>query len=161
MPDLTTPRLVLHELTLAEGDALHAGRRPDGWAYEEQYPLPDTKDGVAFLVRHRVEPFGFYFVVRREDGLVIGEIGFAGPPVEGSVMIGYAIVPSARGKGYATEAIEALAGWALSRPEVDVVRAQTLPDNEPSARALLRAGFSELEPGPSFRRFALARSRAG
>ena len=60
-------------------------------------------------------------------------------------MIGYAIVPSARRQGYATEAIAALTEWALAQPEVDEVRAQTLPDNEPSIRALLRAGFAEDE----------------
>jgi RimJ/RimL family protein N-acetyltransferase len=76
------------------------------------------------------------------------------------VTIGYAIVPSARRRGYATEAIAAVSEWSLARPEVSYVRAQTLPDNEPSIRALLRAGFDEDEPGAKVRRFVRVR-RAG
>ena len=84
---------------------------------------------------------------------MIGEIGFVGAPSDGSVMIGYAIVPSARRQGYATEAIAALSEWALAQPEVAEVRAQTLPDNEASIRALLRAGFGETEGNEKLRRF--------
>ena len=72
--------------------------------------------------------------------------------------IGYAIVPSARCQGYATEAIVAVTEWSLAQPDVTHVRAQTLPDNEPSMRALLRAGFDEDEPGPKVRRFVRVRN---
>ncbi len=155
MPDLATRRLLLRPLTLEEGRALQTGAGLAGWDFAPEYPLPDTGDGVSFLVRHGVEDFGFYLAVRRDDGLVIGEIGFVGPPRGGAVMIGYAVVPSARRQGYATEAIEALSAWALAQPGVGEVRAHTLPDNEPSVRALLRAGFVEQQRAAKVRRFAL------
>lgn len=154
MPELTTPRLSLRPLTVAEGEALAAGRPLPGRPYAPGYPLPDTRDGVGFLLRHGDVEFGFYLVVRREDERVVGEIGFAGPPRNGVVAIGYAIVPEARGQGYATEAIGALSRWALAQPGVVEVVAQTLRENEPSARALLRAGFVELEPTARVRRFS-------
>ena len=157
MPDLETGRLRLHSLTAEEADSLHAGVLPDGWDYAGGYPLPDTKDGVGLFLRHGDREYGFHFVVRREDDRVIGEIGFVEPPRGGSVTIGYAIVPSARRQGFATEAILAVAEWSLARPEVTSVRAQTLPDNEPSARALLSAGFEEDEPGAKVRRFVRVR----
>ena len=160
MPDLTTPRLLLHALTIDEARALQGGEPLPGWAFAPGYPLPDTHDGVGFLVRHGVEDFGFYLVVRREDQLVVGEIGFVGPPREGSVMLGYAIVPEARRRGYATEAIGAVADWALAQDGVGEALAQTLPDNEASIRALLRAGFAEIAPTEKVRRFA-RRSSAG
>jgi RimJ/RimL family protein N-acetyltransferase len=153
VPDLETTRLSLHALSVEEAEQLHAGAPPPEWAYAAGYPLPDTKDGVGLYLRHGDRDFGFHFVVRREDRLVVGEIGFVGPPRGGAVMIGYAIVPSARGQGYATEAILGLSEWSLEQPGVDVVRAQTLPDNEASIRALLRAGFVEDEPAPRVRRF--------
>jgi RimJ/RimL family protein N-acetyltransferase len=157
VPELTTPRFFLRPLMLDEGRALHEGAETlPGWVFAGGYPLPDTRDGVGFLVRHGVEEFGFYLIVRREDGLVVGEIGFVGPPVNGVVTIGYAIVPSARGHGYATEAIRGLTGWALARADVDEVHADTLPDNEPSVRALLRAGFAEVAPRGRLRRFVLS-----
>ena len=155
MPDLATPRLLLHALTIDEARALHAGDPLPEWTFAPGYPLPDTHDGVGFLVRHGIEDFGFHLIVRRDDELVVGEIGFVGPPKEGAVMIGYAIVPEARRHGYATEAIAAVSDWALAQPGVEKVQAQTLPDNEASIRALLRAGFTEIAPTEKVRRFAL------
>jgi RimJ/RimL family protein N-acetyltransferase len=156
--DLTTPRLLLHALSVDEARALRAGEPLEGWTFPAEYPLPDTSDGVGFLLRHGVEAFGFYLVVCREDELVVGEIGFAGQPKDGAVTIGYAIVPAARRKGYATEAIAALSEWALTQPGVGEVLAQTLPENEPSARALLRAGFVEVDPTDKVRRFKLTKA---
>jgi RimJ/RimL family protein N-acetyltransferase len=157
VPDLETPRLRLHALTGAEAAVLGAGGLPGGWAYAAGYPLSDTRDGVGLYLRHGDRSYGFHFVVRRDDARVIGEIGFVSPPRRGVVMIGYAIVPAARRQGYATEAIEALTAWSLEQPGVDHVRAQTLPDNEASIRALLRAGFEEDEPGARVRRFVKVR----
>jgi RimJ/RimL family protein N-acetyltransferase len=155
VPDLATPRLLLHALTIEEAIALAAGRSLPGWTFAEGYPLPDTTDGVSFFLRHREREYGVHLVVRRDDGRVIGDGGFVGPPADGAVAIGYEIVPSARGQGYATEVIRALAEWALGQPAVGEVQAETLPDNEPSIRALLRAGFVEVEPGANVRRFAM------
>jgi RimJ/RimL family protein N-acetyltransferase len=157
VPDLETPRLRLHALAADEAEALAAGQLPAGWVYAPGYPLPDTRDGVGLYLRHGDQAYGFHFVVRLEDDLVIGEIGFVAPPRRGAVMIGYAIVPSARRQGYATEAIAVLTAWSLAQPGVDRVRAQTLPDNEASIRALLRAGFEEDEPGAKVRRFVKVR----
>ena len=153
MPDLETARLRLHALTAEEAEVLRAGALPDGWSYADGYPLPDTQDGVGLFLRHGDRDYGFHFVVRREDERVIGEIGFVEPPKGGSVTIGYAIVPSARRQGYATEAIVAVTEWSLVQREVTCVRAQTLPDNEASIRALRSAGFEEDDPGPKVRRF--------
>jgi RimJ/RimL family protein N-acetyltransferase len=161
VPDLETVRLRLHALTAVEAEALHAGVLPKGWEYAGGYPLPDTKDGVGLFLRHGDREYGFHFVVRLEDDRVIGEIGFVEPPRGGSVTIGYSIVPSARRRGYATEAIVAVTEWSLARPEVTHVRAQTLPDNEASVRALLSAGFEEDEPGVKVRRFVRAVRTAG
>jgi RimJ/RimL family protein N-acetyltransferase len=159
--DLETPRLLLHALTQGEARVLHEGDPLPGWRFDDEYPLPDTKDGVGFYLKHGTREFGFYLVVRRDDQTVIGEIGFVGPPKGGAVMIGYAIVPSARRQGYAKEAISVVAGWALEQEDVGEVHAQTLPDNEPSVRALLRAGFTEVEPTEKVRRFALKPTSAG
>jgi len=156
MPDLATPRLVLHALTVDEARAVRAGEALPDYPFEEGYPLPDTHDGLGLYLRHGDERFGFSLILRREDGRVVGEIGFVGLPVKRAVTIGYAVVPSARRRGYATEAISALSEWALAQPDIDTVRAQTLPDNEPSIRALLRAGFAEEPPAGRVRRFVLS-----
>jgi RimJ/RimL family protein N-acetyltransferase len=142
-PGLTTERLLLRPLTVDEARAVRAGVPITGHAFAKGYPLPDTYDGLGLFLRHGDEAWGFSLVVRDADGLVIGEIGFVGPPQNAAVTIGYAIVPAARGQGYATEAITALSDWALAQPGVEEVKAQVLPDNEASIRALLGAGFEE------------------
>jgi RimJ/RimL family protein N-acetyltransferase len=154
--DLTTARLLLHALTVDEARAIRTGQKPPAWPFAAGYPLPDTFDGLDLFLGHGDERFGFSLVVRQADDLVMGEIGFVGPPRDGAVTIGYAIVPSARRQGYATEAISALSAWALDEPDVREVRAQTLPENEPSIRALLGAGFVEDEPSGKVRRFVLS-----
>jgi RimJ/RimL family protein N-acetyltransferase len=156
VPELTTSRLLLHPLTADEARAIRGGGTLRAWPFAEGYPLPDTYDGLGLFLRHGNERFGFSLVVRREDGLVIGEIGFVGPPASGKVAIGYAIVPAARRHGYATEAIRALSGWALAQEEVEEVRALVARDNEPSAHALLRAGFVEAQATEKARSFVLS-----
>lgn len=156
VPELTTPRLVLRPLTEEEARAVRRGGTLPDVRFDDDYPLPDTYDGLGMFLRHGDERWGFSLVVRQEDRSVVGEIGFVGPASDGAVMIGYAIVPSARRQGYATEAISALSGWALAQPEVGEVRAQTLPDNEASIRALLRAGFEETHGNEKLRRFRRA-----
>ena len=156
MPDLATARLDLHALTNDEALALVAGEELPEWPFAEGYPLPDTLDGVRLFLRNGDRAFGVHLVVREEDGLVIGDCGFVGPPADGAVTIGYEIVPVARRQGYATEVIVALAVWALGQPGVGEVRAETWPGNEGSIRALRKAGFSEVEADERVCRFVLS-----
>lgn len=75
------------------------------------------------------EPFGAFEIRRREDGYAIGGLGFHGPPDhDGSVTIGYGLVPSAQGKGYASEALRALLAFARARG-ITCVRGDTDHDN--------------------------------
>nr|WP_073763225.1 GNAT family N-acetyltransferase [Streptomyces sp. CB02923] len=86
--------------------------------------------------------WGLFTIVRADDGTAVGSICFHGPPDdEGTVEIGYALCPPARGAGWATEATRLLADWAAGRPEVRTVLALTEPANVPSRRVLERAGF--------------------
>lgn len=101
--------------------------------------------------------FGF-FVIERERRSVIGSAGFKGPPDSaGIVEIAYGIVPSHEGRGYATEAAEALVDFALGTGDVRLVRAHTLPIENASTHVLLKCGFRHAgevidpEDGPVWR----------
>jgi RimJ/RimL family protein N-acetyltransferase len=76
--------------------------------------------------------------------VVIGMCGFTGPPdANGAVEMAYGIAPSYQGKGHATEAAAALVRFASADPRVRIIRAHTLPENNPSTRVLEKCGFSK------------------
>ena len=88
------------------------------------------------------EAFGVWVMIERESETVIGDIGFTGPPGEdGSVEVGYSVIPDRRGRGYATEAARVIVDWALAQPRVRAVVANCSRENVPSIRVLERIGF--------------------
>lgn len=86
-------------------------------------------------------PFGNYEIRRRDDGHAIGGVGFHGTPDEnGSVTIGYGLIPAARGKGYASEALRALLAFARGRG-ITSVEGDTDHDNTASQHVMAAAGM--------------------
>jgi [ribosomal protein S5]-alanine N-acetyltransferase len=85
--------------------------------------------------------WGVWFVIEKETGRIIGDIGFKGKPVDQTVEIGYGIIPSAQGLGYATEAVNGIIDWALSTNLVSNVVAECLDDNIASVKVLEKLGF--------------------
>ena len=68
------------------------------------------------------EPSGFesWMIIVRPEMKIIGSTGFKGVPnEEGSIDIGYGIISQEQKKGYAIEAVTALANWALAKNEVN------------------------------------------
>ncbi len=57
--------------------------------------------------------------------------------------IGYSLLETARGRGYATEALIAIADEAFAQGELEEMQACTVPENLPSRSVLTRAGFRE------------------
>ena len=83
-----------------------------------------------------------FAVVHRARATVIGSCGYKGPPdADGIVEISYGIDPDHQGKGYATEAAEALVIYAFGDSRVRVVWAHTLPEPNASTRVLTKCGF--------------------
>jgi ribosomal-protein-alanine N-acetyltransferase len=88
------------------------------------------------------EPYGVWVIIDHASETVIGDVGFLGPPGEdGSIEIGYGVIPSYRGRGIATEAVRALAHWGLNQPAVLSIVARCEPGNGPSIGVLTRVGF--------------------
>ena len=72
--------------------------------------------------------------------------GFKGPPQDGTVEIGYSVLPQFQGRGYATEMVRALIDWAFAQPGVLRIVAETTENNVASMRLLHRLGFAHTEP---------------
>ncbi len=97
------------------------------------------------------EDWGHRQIVERASDLVVGGIGFFGPPRGGEVEIGYGIVPSRQGRGYATEALRTMIAMAWADARVTVVVAGTDPGNVASQRVLEKAGFRRIAATGEFR----------
>jgi ribosomal-protein-alanine N-acetyltransferase len=92
---------------------------------------------------------------------LIGTCGFKGPPTaDGTVEIGYSVLPEFRRRGYATEAAQGLTAHAFAHPVVALVIAETLPDLFPSIGVLRKIGFDHVGEGsePGVVRYELRRA---
>ena len=109
--------------------------------------------------------FSWYALLRDATdagSILIGGGGFLGPPQDGTVQLGYSVLPEFQRRGYATEMVRGLASWAFIQPNVAVVTAETEWDNPASVRVLERSGFQAAGPAshPEGTRFELRTTRA-
>lgn len=74
--------------------------------------------------------------------LIVGMCGFKNPPSStGSVEIGYSIVFSQQGRGFATQAVSLLIEEGFSKGEVRIIEAYTVSANTASWRVLEKNEF--------------------
>ena len=150
---MPTPRVLTERMELRPLPAIAAAALPEdreeasrilGAALPVEWPEPDLLDVLPLqaAASQETECYGVWVMIERESGSVVGDVGFIGPPDEnGSIEVGYSVIPDRRRRGYATEAASAIVEWALSEPGVQVVVAGCDRDNEPSIRTLERLGF--------------------
>lgn len=106
-----------------------------------------------------------HFVLLRASGrgasrCLIGTAGFVGPPsTDGTVEVGYSILPEHQRKGYATEAVRGMVTHSFAIAGVERVIAETLAELEPSIGVLRKCGFRPAaDPSsPEVIRFELTR----
>ena len=112
---------------------------PDGW--------PEFPEAIGFTLEHLQaaseadRAWSMRFFVDPASGALLGSGGFAAPPVERTVEIGYEIAPGFRGRGFGVAAARALVEQAVASGEVDHVLAHTLPGPNPSTGVLVSLGF--------------------
>ena len=92
-------------------------------------------------------------MVLNESQKVIGDLCFKGPVTEHAVEIGYGVSPEYEGKGYMTEAVQAMVQWAFRQKDVIFVEAETDPENKASQRVLEKCGFVQDGTGKEGPRF--------
>ena len=110
---------------------------PLGVPHAFDWPHEDTYDAFRMFSGGP----GTFLVL--EDGLVVGDCGWFGPPEDdGTVEIGYGLAPSARGRGLGLAAVRLLVEWVFGAGAA-AVRAEVLPGNEASLRLLARLGFED------------------
>jgi ribosomal-protein-alanine N-acetyltransferase len=153
-PVIQTERLVLFPLTLAQLELCLDG--PE--RLEADLAQPVSPSLVAGRVPRAIEMklgkmraadradhvwLTYWLLVISHGRFGAGLIGFKGTPAGGGeVEIGYGIDPAYQGKGYMTEAVRAMVGWAFQSEACRVVVAPgTRKDNMASNRVLAKVGM--------------------
>ena len=142
---LRTPRLVLREPAAGDAAAVLAAwsADPEATRYLTWRPHGSLRDAEVALAQ-------------RIDRLAAGaeyswflELGASGPigvvsawPAAGALELGFVLSRGLWGRGLATEAVAAVAEWALSAPEVPLLFATCDAENLASARVLEKSGFT-------------------
>jgi len=132
---LRSERIVLREVLPDEAAQLRQGLTA-GVRWADGAPFEGTRVAAGMLADAagaglHAPGWGLYLIIRTEDATAVGGIGFHGPPDEGVAEVGFDLCASARGQGYAAEALRRLAAEALRRPGVSAVIARTEPENIP------------------------------
>ena len=146
---LHTAHLTLWPLAPAAAELLPGHRAAAaaiiGAELSADWPATDLLDVLPMQASTPLEEahYGLWVIVEQATGVVIGDMGFFGPPgADHTLELGYSIVPDRRRRGYATEAARALIAWAQEQPNVEGAVARCDEDNLPSIRTLERVGFA-------------------
>ncbi|MDX3664389.1 GNAT family N-acetyltransferase [Streptomyces sp. ID05-26A] len=142
MTDLATARLVLRPWSELDVKAVVEGARQPEWAADFPAEGDTVIAGVIAATPDWLSPFGHRLIIEQATSEVVGSLGLFWPPSNGRVEIGYGVVPSRQGRGYASEATAALTAFALELNDVHTVHANVEPANPASARVLEKAGFT-------------------
>ena len=116
---------------------------PEGWP-EFPEAIPFTLD----FLRHASDgdrAWSMQFFVESSSGTVVGSGGFAAPPRDRTVEIGYEIAPGFRGRGLGAASARALVDRAVRSGQVDCVVANTLAGPNASTGVLVRIGFEHVD----------------
>ena len=144
---LQTARLTIEPLTLDDASFIQALLNdPDFIAQIADRGIRDEAAARRYLeegplASYREHGFGLWALRPRGGGDAIGICGLLRRETLADVDIGYALLPQARGKGFAREAAEAVLHYARETLGLTRLVAIVAPGNAPS-RALLEAlGF--------------------
>src|SRR3954452_10323050 len=115
---------------------------PDGW--------PEFQEAITLTLGHlrnaseADRSWSMQFFIDHATGRLLGSGGFAAPPVDRAVEIGYEVAPEFRGRGFGAAAARALVELAVASGEVDHVIAHTLPGPNASTGVLVSLGFGHV-----------------
>lgn len=159
---LETKRLVLRELTPEDFEGLYAILSDEDTM--KHYPAPFSREKTASWIersikRCKADGLGMWAVILREENRLIGDCGITMQNIHARSLpeLGYHIHRAYTCGGYATEAVQALCKWALSRDDVTEVEAEAESQNTAFQRVLEKAGFIRTgELGSEGERFKLS-----
>ncbi|SHL12552.1 ribosomal-protein-alanine N-acetyltransferase [Chitinophaga jiangningensis] len=149
-PSLSTNRLLLRELQLTDDVAIQALRsNADVNTYLERPAAIDLAAARQFITSTNnrfANAEGLYWVITTpSSSQLMGTICLWNyQPADGSVEIGYELMPKYQRQGFMQEAIAAVITFAFTRIQANVIKAEVDVSNQPSIKALQKHGFTEI-----------------
>lgn len=87
----------------------------------------------------------YRLIIERDTTNIVGSISFhAAPDESGMIEVGLGIAEPAQGKGYAQSALRQMWDWAVTQPDVQLLRYTVSPDNAPSMAIIQKFGFPQI-----------------
>jgi len=148
LPTIDTPRLRLRWLTPDDDAALLAVFSDFEVCRYMAHGTITERSGVTEMRREIEDGFAArarfkWGIARRDDDLVIGTFSLFGfAPPHRRAEVGYALGRAHWGRGYVTEALEAVLRFAFETLDLHRLEADVDPRNPASMRALERVGFT-------------------
>lgn len=144
---ITTARLELRHFRPADAEAFAAYRSIPEVARFQSWEAPFTLDYARttvadFATGDPLAPGWFQYAIDL-DGRLIGDIGLNTADNLMQAELGFTLAPAYQGKGYATEAVDALLEQLFTERELHRVSAECDARNVSSARLLQRVGFRQ------------------
>ncbi|MFY0617355.1 GNAT family N-acetyltransferase [Shimia sp.] len=142
VPTLETARLTLRAIQLSDfdtfADILMSQRAlyMDGPFDRETAWSEFTQCASGWMLRGA----GYFTILLRDTGAVVGFVGMGMEYGDQEHELGYFLTAEAEGKGYATEAAEAVRDYALGHQEVPSLVSYIDPPNTSSAAVAARLG---------------------
>jgi len=161
MTEINTLRLLLLELTQGQLELflsdIHALENDLNLTVKGGFVTERVRRAIRMKVRKMRDVdvsqhawLTYWLIIIKEDNIGAGMLGFKGyPNAEGSTEIGYGIDPAYQNKGYMSEAVEALVGWAFTHPFCKEITA-TEVYNPASKRLLEKLGAIQTEDNEKF-----------
>lgn len=129
-----TPRLYLRELTDADLPKLSEMMQIQQNFYERRFSSQELQNWLICQQQHYRQNTGIWGVCRKDTADLIGLAGLTFQSFGRRILLemGYGIVPSQRGNGYAKESAAACLQYAFSARQDSVVHAVIASDNRAS-----------------------------
>jgi RimJ/RimL family protein N-acetyltransferase len=150
-PTITTERLIIAPMALEHFEAHQAAwANPEMTRFVGGEPRSRNISWGKFLQGAglwSIVGYGYWTFLDRATGAYAGNGGLAQfergiPELEGYPEAGWAFAPEAWGKGYATEAMTAILGWA-DRQKLGEIRCIIDPGNAASHNVAAKLGFEK------------------
>ena len=146
---LETERLIIREFDDADITSLYEiMKKPEVmYAWEHGFTFEETQKWFARQrERYQQNGFGFFAVLKKTTGALIGQAGIIASDIEGKPIteIGYIFNNSVWGNGYAAEAVSALIQAAFETFCIDKLYCTMRIENLQSVKLAERLGFQHI-----------------